>query len=59
MIVSCKGVLRCNLLKELNLSENLLLDEELSKSVVGLKKLKRLNVSKNRLQSGGILSNTI
>jgi Ran GTPase-activating protein (RanGAP) involved in mRNA processing and transport len=58
MIVSAR-INHCNSLRELNLSENLLSDEELSKSIPSLKKLKRLDITRNRLQSGGILSNTI
>lgn len=59
LLVSAKGLANCMALKELNLSENQITDEGLSVSIVGLKKLKRLDVSQNRMQSGGILSNTV
>jgi hypothetical protein len=58
-LTSIKGLACCHYLKDINLSENQLNDESLTVAISGLKRLKRLDTSLNRLQSGGIMSNTV
>jgi len=58
-LVSTKGLAVCVGIKDLNLSGNQICDEELSISISGIKRLRRLDISQNCLKSGGILSNTI
>jgi Leucine-rich repeat (LRR) protein len=58
-LVSTKGIAYCAAIKDLNLSGNQICDEELSISISGIKRLRRLDVSLNCLKSGGILSNTV